>query len=150
MQGAEDASRYDRLLDAVMDRLKAGLPARVDISRFPSRAEDYDFAGHDAAVLVICTESTIGRASTPVTAALIETLTIVCAVLVRSLDGAHGAPALLEDVRLALQGQSLAGATAMQPLGFRLADQGEGAFQFDISFETRLPAVAGHFHPAMR
>lgn len=143
-------SRLDTFMDDVVARLAARLPSRVHIDRFPADAGNFDFAGHDAAVLVICTESSISRASTAVTAALTETLTLVCSVLVRSLDGALGAPVLIEDVRLALQGQSFAGATAIQPTGFRLIDQGEGAFQFDVSFEARMPAVAGHSHPAMR
>lgn len=143
-------SRLELLTEAVVARLKDKLPPSIWIERFPSRPADYDMQGRDAVVLVLCNGGQFARSPTPNTAVQKETVTIVAPILVRSLDGAHGAPSLIEDVRLALQGASLAGGTAIQPIGWSLTERDDDIFRFDFEFETTLPAVSASSHPGMR
>ena len=139
-------SRLEALTEAVLERLANRLPRSVAVERFPARADDYDMQGRAAAALVICTGGTFARAPTPATAALSETVSIVVVLLVRALSGDAGAPALIEDVRLSLQGAALAGARALQPIGWFLVARDEELLRFDFEFETQLPAVAGSAH----
>lgn len=139
-------TRLEALTEAVLERLAAQLPRSVTVERFPARGDDYDMQGRAAAALVICTGGTFARASTPATAALSETVSIVVVLLVRALSGDAGAPSLIEDIRLALQGASLAGARALQPIGWSLVERDEELLRFDFEFETSLPAVAGSIH----
>ena len=144
-------SRLEVLTRAVVDRLAQKLPPRVHVARFPDKPAEFDFQGYDAAVLAIVTGGAFGQAPVAARAALRETVTVKTPILVRSLDGALGAPSLIEDVRLALQGVSLAGATAMQPLRWALDETSDGeVWRFDFEFETTLPAVSGGEHVAMR
>lgn len=140
-------TRLDALTDAVVERLRRKLPPRVHIARFPDKPAEFDFQGYEAAVLVICVAGAFAAAPVGARVALRETVTVRAPILVRSLDGALGAPSLIEDVRLALQGASLAGATAMLPLRWSLDDTSDGeVWRFDFEFETTLPALSGGDH----
>lgn len=150
-RAAAPVTRIEALTRAVLARLAEHMPPRVHVARFPDRPAAFDFQGYEAAVLVICTGGSFGASPTPSRAALRETINVRAPILVRSLDGALGAPALIEDVRIALQGMSLAGGTAMQPLRWALDEQSDGeVWRFDFEFSTTLPAVAGGHHPLMR
>lgn len=143
-------SRLAVLAEAVIARLRTYLPPSVHVDRFPDSAPQYDMQGREAAVLVLITGGQFAAPQDVRSAGLFETVSIVCPVLVRSLSGALGHEALIEDVRLALQGTSLAGGSALRPTGWHFADRDEEIFRFDFDFETRLPAVAGADHPLMR
>lgn len=143
---ARPVSRLDRLCDLVEAQLAARLPRAASVERFPVHAAQYDMQGRDAAILVLANNGQFDRGSTPARAALMETISIIVVILVRALRGDAGAPALIEDVRLALQGVSLGGCSAIQPIGWSLVDRDEGVLRFDFEFETRLPAVAGSEH----
>lgn len=104
--GAKDP--VTQIVDAALELLKNQLPPHVIVERFPDRPADYDFQGQ-AAALVIYDGSRFDATGTR------EDIRLVVSLLVRSLDGDHGAYSIIHAIRLALHDQSLAGATGTRP-----------------------------------
>ena len=136
--------------DEIVAQLKDNLPRTVTrIDSFPDNPEKYDFPERDtAAVFVHLSEGKYaGAAGRPQQAyAPARTLTWEIVLLVRSLRGADGgrigAYPLLHDVRIALQGRSFGGATAMVPVSERLQEQKGGIWRWGMTFTNSIPAVA--------
>ena len=136
--------------DAMVARLAEQLPRRFRAPEsFPDDPEAFDFpASEHAGCFVRYDRSTYaGADSQPSRAyAPVRTLTFEVVVLVRSLRGAQesriGSYEALEAVRLALQGRSFAGATAMVPVGDELQEQKAGVWRWASRFTCRVPAPA--------
>lgn len=130
-------SPIDAVIDEAVALLAIKLPPQVTVERFPDRPADYDFEGREAAVLIIYDGSRFDPTG------LKEELRLVATVLVRSLNGAHGAYALIHSVRTALHDQSLAGATGTRPTEIGLEAEAEGVFRWRLVFAASLPALPG-------
>jgi Gp37 protein len=127
----------DGVVDAAIALLGLKLPPRVIVERFPDKPADYDFEGHDAAVLVIYDGSKFEPNG------LREELRLVAIILVRSLDGQNGGYALIDEVRKALHDQSLAGATGTRPVEVQLEDEADGVFRWRVVFAANLMTAPG-------
>lgn len=148
------ANVIEAIEDAMVAQLADKLPRRFRAPEsFPDDPEAFDFpSSEQAACFVRYDRSTYaGADSEPRRAyAPMRTLTFEAVVLVRSLRGAQagriGSYEALEAVRVALQGQSFAGATAMVPAGDELQDQKAGVWRWAMRFTCRVPAVAATSH----
>ena len=136
--------------DAMLAALKDQLPrtvTRIDV--FPDDPEAFDFPEADTAACFLRYDRSTyaGADNEPRRAyAPTRTLTYEVVVLVRSMRGADGgrigAHDALEAVRLALQGRSFAGATAMALAGDELQQQKGSVWRWAMRFTCRVPAVA--------
>lgn len=133
------AAPLDRLVNAVVDRLSTILMPSVQVVPFPDRPDEYDFEGYDAAALVLYQGSRFDGAGPLGQQGMSEDVRLVVALLVRSLRGDGGAHGLIHAVCQALQGQSMAGATALRPVEFDLHGQRQdGVFQYHLTFTATL------------
>lgn len=135
---------------AIVARLKERLPGRVSrIESFPDRPEQYDFPDTDTAAAFVYFEGA-DYAPTSDSPRAVYSPRRTCRwriiLLVRSLNGAEGgvigAYEALEEIRLALQGQSFAGATAMMSRREALEEQRAGVWRWSMEFTNALPAIA--------
>ncbi len=136
-------SMIDQVCEAAIARLKATLAGRVIIEHFPDDPDSYDFEGYDAAALVLWNGDQFDAAGLRGHQGSRITMTLSVVLLVRALSGTGGAYDLLEQIRLGLHGESLAGSTALRPIRRELERQGEGVFQYRSDFEAGLSAVGG-------
>lgn len=140
--------------DAMVTRLAEKLPRRFRAPEsFPDDPEAFDFPTSEQAACFVRYDRSAyaGADNEPRRAyAPMRALTFEVVVLVRSLRGAQagrvGSYEALEAVRLALQGQSFAGATAMVPAGDELQEQKAGVWRWALRFTCRAPAVAAVTH----
>jgi hypothetical protein len=128
----------NQICDAAVERLKAGLSNRVRVEHFPDAPEEFDFEGDDAAALVLWNGDQFDQAGHRGEQGSRATVQLSVVLLVRSLRGTGGAYDLLEQIRLALQGESLAGSTALRPLRRELERQDNNIFQYRFDFEAGL------------
>lgn len=136
--------------DAMVARLKEALPRTITrIDAFPDDAGAYDFPERDTAACFVRYDRSTYQApvNSPRQAYAPERLlTFEAVLLVRSLRGADGgrigAYDALEEIRLALQGRSFAGATAMVPAGDELQGQKGNVWRWAARFSCRAPAIA--------
>lgn len=137
------ASPLDAVCDAAVERLKASLPGKVRVEHFPDKPEDFDFEGFEAAALVLYDGGDFDAAGARGEQGVAEEVRLVVVLMVRSLRGPNGSNRLLEEIRLALHGHSLAGMTGLRPLKRELEREGSGVFQYSFAFAGRLPALPG-------
>lgn len=135
---------------AMVARLQERLPGRVTrIDAFPDRPEDYDFPDREhAAVFVRYDRSDFSPSDGSPRAVYSprETLVFQAVLLVRALRRADGGPIgayeALDEIRRALHGRSLAGATPMQPRSRRLEEERGGVWRWVMEFSCAAPAIA--------
>lgn len=139
----------DAVSDALVARLKERLPNRVAVDIFPDKPADYDFEGMDAAALVLYDGSRFDASGPLGEQGLSEELRLVVSLLVRSLRGGNGAHALIQDVRAALHGASLAGSTALRPVEIALEREADGVWQYRLVFAAALVAVPSKPMPGL-
>jgi len=146
-RGADN--QIERLRAAIVARLTERLPGRVTpIAAFDDAANNFDFQGLEAAVFVQYAGSQYSGDDTGPARiyAPARMLSWTIYALVRSLKGSEAgiisASALLEEIRLALQGQSFAGATPMRINADRLDAQIEGGWRYIMEFTNSCPAPA--------
>lgn len=146
----------DEVEASIVARLLDRLPGRVTrIEAFPDRPEDYDFPNADkAACFVRYAKSDFSPANGGPRAvyATHETLHFEVVSLTRALrradSGPIGAYELLDEIRRALQGRSVAGATPLMQRGRRLDGERNGVWRWISTFSCAAPAVAeGDFAP---
>lgn len=121
------------IVDAALEILRTQLPPQMAVERFPNKPADYDFQAQ-AAALVIYDGSKFDAAGNR------EDIRLVVSLLVRSLDGDHGAYPIIQAIRLALHDQSLAGATGTRPVEVELEAEADGVFRWRLVFAASLPA----------
>lgn len=139
---------------AIVERLKERLPGRVGrIEPFPDKPSDFDFPAREgAAVLVHYAGADYGpTGDTPRHAySPRRTMKWHIVVLVRSLRAAEGgrlgAYEVLDEIRRALQGVSLAGATPMAPRREVLDEEKAGIWRWTLEFSASIPAIAEAQH----
>lgn len=136
--------------DEMLAQLKEKLPRTISrIESFPDNPDAYDFPERDSAAVFLRFDGSdyAAPAGTPRAAyAPSRTMSWEVTLLVRSLRGADGgrigAYDALEAIRLALQGRSFAGGTAMVPRSEKLQEQRDSVWRWAMRFTTQLPAVA--------
>jgi hypothetical protein len=136
-------SMIDQLCEAAVERLKAQISGRVIVEHFPDAPEQFDLEGYDAAALVLWNGDQFDAQGMRGEQGSRAAMQISVVLLVRSLRGDGGAYVLLEQIRLALQGESLAGSTGLRPVRRELERQGEGVFQYRFDFEAGLITLGG-------
>lgn len=136
-------SMIDQICEAAVERLKATLAGRVIVEHFPDDPDRFDFEGYDAAALVLWNGDQFAASGLRGQQGALITMTISVVLLVRALRGHGGAYELLEQVRLALHGESLAGSTALRPTRRELENQNDGVFQYRSDFEGGLSTIGG-------
>lgn len=134
-------SPIDAVIDGVINRLANRLPARLRIERFPDKPEEYDFEGSDGAVLVLYDGAKFDAPGIPGAAGLRREFRLVVVALTRRLGGPDGGWGLIEDIRLALHGESFGGCRALVPVEDEFEDQAQGVARFRIVFAGVIPAV---------
>jgi hypothetical protein len=136
-------SMIDAVCEAAVELLRAQISGRVIVDHFPDNPEQFDFEGYDAAALVLWNGDQFDAAGIRGEQGSRAAMQVSVVLLVRSLRGAGGAYELLEQIRLALQGESLAGSTALRPLRRELERQDEQVFQYRFDFEAGLVTTGG-------
>lgn len=139
-----------RLEAAILETLRARLPQSLTrVEAFDESAENYDFPqGDGGAVFVLYAGSTYSPLDDQTSSAYAprRTLHWQVFVLVRSLrgknEGTIGANEAVEAVRLALQGQSVVGATPFIILSDKLEARIENGWRWVLEFSHHIPAVA--------
>lgn len=145
----DKADMISRIEDAMIDTLKKRLPqslARIDA--FDGAADNYDFSQADgSAVFVHYSGSTYSPGDDQMTNAYAprRTLRWQVFVLVHAMkgknDGEISANEAIEAVRLALQGQSVVGATPFLIVSDKLDAQLEGGRRYVLEFTHHIPAI---------
>jgi len=141
------ADMLTRLEDAMIARLKATTGGIFSIIEpFNDSIENFEFLSvHEAAVFTLFNGSSYSGVEDAPTSAYSPRRTInwQIFVLVRSLRNARdGAVSSNAAVRLALQGQSLVGATPLVPVSDRLDARIDGGWRFVMEFSHHIPALA--------
>lgn len=153
----ETKDMLTRLEDAIIQTLKQILPQEINrIETFNEEAEEYDFPqGDGAAVFVLYAGSSYGPNDDDTSSAYAprRTLRWQIFVLVRSLNsknnGAIGANHAIEAVRLALQGQSILGATPFLIQSDKLDARIDNGWRYVLEFTHHIPAISEiRFDPA--
>ena len=105
--GPDEGGLIQVMVDEVLAVLKDRLPGEVHIAAFPDRPQEFDLGTHSAVVLVHYRGSKYGPAAGNGSASQERRAALDIHVLSRGLPEASGAYALVEVVRLALQGHRL-------------------------------------------
>lgn len=116
------------------------------VDHFPDQPEAFDFAGYNAAVLVLYGGSKFGtegqRGAQGVSEALLIQVVLLVHALRPSQENPVGAYGLLSDVRLVMHGVSFAGTTGLRPVSSELERRSDdGVFQYRCDFEGSLPSL---------
>lgn len=139
---AKAGSPVDAMLDAVIERLKTRLVPLIEtIERYHNRSKQYDLGERNAAVVVLAEGAKYAAAGLPGAAGLARKVRIVIVLIKRVEPPENAVHRLLEDIRLALHGESFAGSTGFVPVEEEFDDEEEGVGLWHISFEASLPAV---------
>lgn len=140
----------DALIAEIVTRLAEKLPPVLLVKRFPNNPEQFDFQGFEAAALVHYGGS--DYASGAPSSSLNRQVRIDIILLVRALHGddTHtiGLTDILDDVRLALQGETFAGARALMPQRDEFEEANSEVIRWRFSFTTILPAMNGMRRPS--
>jgi hypothetical protein len=134
----------DAVIDAIIARLKDVIAPSVVIDWCPEKAEEYELGTYHAAVLVMPGDIQYDTSKAR------QTVEIVAYCLTRALRPARSdvdgdtiagphAARLVEDVRLALHGNSFAGSTAVIPLRVTFDGLEAGVAQYRSRFQASLP-----------
>lgn len=146
----KNSDMLSRIENEIIKTLKERLPQSLTrVEAFDESAENYDFPqGDGGAVFVLYAGSTYSPLDDQTSSAYAprRTLHWQVFVLVRSLrgknEGTIGANEAVEAVRLALQGQSVVGATPFIILSDKLEARIENGWRWVLEFSHHIPAVA--------
>lgn len=134
----------ERIEDAIIERLKAELSGQVKVEAFPNDPAKFDFANLPAAALVHYVGSKYAQREGPVKTDQRRRPEFAIVLLARSLRGQGGAYTHLEDIRLAVQGDSFAGAGPAEIVRDELQGEQDGVWRWWVQIALPLPAVARH------
>lgn len=129
---------------AIVSRLKEELSGSVKVETFPNDPAKFDFANLPAAALVHYVGSKYARREGPVKTDQDRRVEFAIVLLARSLRGQGGAYMHLEDIRLALQGDSFAGAGPAEIVRDELQSETDSVWRWWVQIALPLPAVARH------
>lgn len=132
----------EKVEDEIVQRLKEELAGSIKVEPFPANPNAYDFANLNAAALVHYMGSNYRAASGPTRTDQPRRLQFAIVLLSRSLRGEGGAYCHLEDIRLALQGSTFAGAGPAEIIRDALEEEKEGEWRWRLQIALAAPAVA--------
>lgn len=127
---------------AIVEALKSGVSGKVKVDAFPADVATYDFAGLDAAALVHYKGSNFQARESVASPNQNRRMNFSIVLLVRELRGASGSYRALEDIRLALQGNSFEGAGPAEIVSDALLSEVQGQWRWEIVIGLNAPAVA--------
>lgn len=137
----------EQIETAILERLKAELSGQVRVDAFPNDPAKYDFANLPAAALVHYVGSKYAPREGPVRTDQRRKQQFAIVLLARSLRGQGGAYMHLEDIRLALQGSSFAGAGPAEIVRDELQSEQDGVWRWWVEIAIPVPAVARQRQP---
>lgn len=140
-------SYLERVEDALVAALKAGVPGSAKVDAYPANPDSYDFAGLEAAVLVHYQGSRYSGREGPANANQARRLNFNIILLTRKLRTHSGAYTTLEDIRLALQGAVFEGAGPAEIVSDSLTSENQGLWRWDIVIGLNTPAIARNRAP---
>ena len=139
---ARPASYLEKVEDAIVTALKAGVEGGVKVDNFPADVMTYDFAGLDAAALVHYKGSNFQGREGPASVNQHRRMNFAILLLVRNLRGRSGAYHALEDIRLTIQGAAFEGAGPAEIVSDALVSEVQGQWRWEIVIGLGAPAVA--------
>lgn len=143
----------EQVEDALLADLIESVSGQCKVEVFPADPKLYDFANLPAALLIHYSGSRYSAAKGPANTAQGRAMEWALVLLVRSLRGEGGAYDHLEDIRLAVQGRTFAGAGPAAMISDRLVEEGGGIWRWEIRIALPIPAVARTYQspaPLMR
>lgn len=132
----------EQVEDALVEHLKASVSGQCKVEAFPDDPAKYDFANLPAALLIHYAGSQYQSAKGPANKSQARRMSFALVLLCRSLRGEGGAYGHLEDVRLAVQGATFAGAGPAEITRDALDDERDGVWRWTITIAMPIPAVA--------
>lgn len=150
-------TRPPLIIEQVEEALSAHLLEQVSgqckVEVFPNDPAKYDFSNLPAALLIHYAGSQYAAAKGPANTSQARRMQFALVLLCRSLRGQGGAYNHLEDIRLAVQGVSFAGAGPAEIVRDTLEDESDGVWRWQIVIALPVPAVARDYRmpaPLMR
>ncbi|MBB4954393.1 hypothetical protein H4S14_004158 [Agrobacterium vitis] len=135
----------EQVEDALLAVLMENVSGQCKVEVFPNDPAQYDFAGLPAALLIHYAGSRFAAAKGPANTTQTRAMEFSLVLLVRSLRGEGGAYAHLEDIRLAVQGRSFAGAGPATLIRDQLDQEKYGVWRWEIRTSLPIPAVARNY-----
>lgn len=137
----------DTLAELAVTRLRALVPD-LDVDHFPDVPDRYAWAKARTTLLVGYEGSAFSADESFAPRSATETVELGVTVLVRSLRGPQGAPAILARVRRALFGwRPASGGGALVPTRSQFVSEDQGLWRFVLFFQTARTVVAHHEPP---
>lgn len=144
----------EQVEDALVAHLKPLVSGQCKVEPFPADPASYDMGALNAALLIHYAGSQYQAAKGPANTIQARRMQFALVLLTRSLRGEGGAYAHLEDIRLAVQGVSFAGAGPAEIVRDLLEHEEDGVWRWQIIVALPIPAVsresrspAGLFRP---
>lgn len=137
----------EQIEDAIIARLKEELSGSVKVVSFPNDPAKFDFANLPAAALVHYVGSKYAPREGPARIDQRRRVEYAIVLFARSLRGQGGAYTYLEDLRLALQGDSFAGAGPAEIVRDELQSEHDGVWRWWMQIALAVPAVGRPRHP---
>jgi hypothetical protein len=147
------ASVIEQVEDALLTVMTENVSGQCKVEVFPNNPAQYDFAGLPAALLIHYAGSRFAPPKGPANTNQARAMEFSLVLLVRSLRGEGGAYDHLEDIRLAIQGRSFAGAGPATLTRDQLDEEKDGVWRWEIRVSLPIPAVARNYQtpaPLMR
>ncbi|WP_246751671.1 Gp37 family protein [Rhizobium sp. ZX09] len=132
----------EQVEDALLPHLKENVSGQCKVENFPNNPKLYDFSNLPAALLIHYAGSRYAAPKGPSNTAQARAMEWSLVLLVRSLRGEGGAYNHLEDIRLAVQGRSFAGAGPAVMTRDQLIEEVDGVWRWEIRISLPIPAVA--------
>ena len=135
-------SLIEKIEDAIVAGVKAGVDGSVKVDAFPANPESYDFANLKAAVLIHYSSSQFTARKGGAITAQTRRMNFSLVLFARELRGHTGSYSILEDLRLALQAQVFAGAGPAEIVKDELISEQHGQWRWEIVIGLNIPAIA--------
>lgn len=142
LRAVRPALAIEQVEAAIVERLKVELAGSVKVEAFPNEPDKFDFANLSAAALIHYVGSKYAPRQGPAKTDQRRTQQFAIVLLARSLRGQGGAYMHLEDIRLALQGDSFAGAGPAEIVRDELQSENDGVWRWWVQIALPMPAVA--------
>lgn len=143
------ANQLERIEDALIKQLEEFVSKLVKIESYPGDPNTYDFAGLECAILVHYRGSKYKAVEEVGNSSQKRRVNFSLVLFSRTLRDQTGIYQTLEDMRLAIQGQSFEGSSAVEIVSDALIREIKGQWQWEIVIGLNIPAVARAYqHPA--
>lgn len=135
-------SFIERVDTALETWLKENVSGQCLVAVFPNDPKLFDFSNLPAALLIHYAAARYAPPKGPVNTSQARSMEWSLVLLCRSLRGEGGAYAHLEDIRLAVQGQTFAGAGPAVMTRDQLMEERDGVWRWEIRISLPSPAVS--------